>query len=267
MNVGIEAVDWHGRAAWRLYLGPSASALITEHGAQLLSWTTADGAERLYLSPRSDYQPGAAIRGGIPVVFPQFGARGPLPKHGFARLIGWRFVRAAVRAGLPRVCFELSDSATTREIWPFAFRVTLELRLSPMSIEVVLGVRNTGDSAFDFTAALHTYLRATVANSVSIGPLERESLRVEGAIDRVYPKAPSTLTLADSHGVLTITQQGFPDTVVWNPGPSGAAAMDDMPADDWRDMLCVEAACVGSPRRLEPGRAWSGSQRLEATNM
>src|SRR5262249_14226019 len=154
---GIEIVDWHGLRAWRVNDASGAVAVITEHGAQVLSWTTADGRERLYLSPRSHYRGGAAIRGGIPVIFPQFGARGPLPIHGFSRTSAWRSSSAPSDCVVPTVRFELRDDAATRAVWPFAFRATLELRLKPVAIEVTLGVENTGDAGFDFTAALHTY--------------------------------------------------------------------------------------------------------------
>ena len=57
------------------------SARISPYGAQALSWITADGAEQLFLSPRSVYRTGTAIRGGVPVIFPQFAGLGNLPKH------------------------------------------------------------------------------------------------------------------------------------------------------------------------------------------
>ena len=83
-------------AAWplcRLHTPEGDTALISLHGAQVLSWRTANGHERLYLSPQIDWQAVAqsryAIRGGIPLCWPQFNRRGSLPKHGFARLLPW----------------------------------------------------------------------------------------------------------------------------------------------------------------------------------
>ncbi len=68
------------------------TASIVAHGAHVTSWRTANGVEQLYLSPRSAYHSGAAIRGGVPIIFPQFNMVGPLPRHGFARTAPWQLV-------------------------------------------------------------------------------------------------------------------------------------------------------------------------------
>jgi glucose-6-phosphate 1-epimerase len=56
-----------------------ATALVALHGAHVLSWIPADGRERLFLSERAKCGGGAAVRGGVPVIFPQFAERGPRP--------------------------------------------------------------------------------------------------------------------------------------------------------------------------------------------
>jgi glucose-6-phosphate 1-epimerase len=62
--------------------------------------------------------------------------------------------------------------------------------------------------------------------------------------------------------LLTISQQGFSDTVVWNPGPDRARLLPDMPDEDWLHMVCVEAACASAPVTIAPGASWEGNQRL-----
>ena len=66
-------------------------ATVALDRGHVLSWTCA-GKERLFLSAKAEVQAGegalAAIRGGIPLCWPQFAGRGPLPKHGFARTTG-----------------------------------------------------------------------------------------------------------------------------------------------------------------------------------
>jgi glucose-6-phosphate 1-epimerase len=51
--------------------------------------------------------------------------------------------------------------------------------------------------------------------------------------------------------------------VVWNPGPDKAAAMNDLPDDDWLRLLCVEAAAIGTPITLAPGQEWVARQGFE----
>ena len=62
------------------------SCEISAHGAHVLSWKpVADASSILYMSPTAKFGAKDAIRGGIPICFPQFGPRGSLPQHGFCR--------------------------------------------------------------------------------------------------------------------------------------------------------------------------------------
>ncbi|MBS1199048.1 MAG: D-hexose-6-phosphate mutarotase, partial [Proteobacteria bacterium] len=83
----METIDFKGVEAVRLQTSKGASAIVSLHGAQVLSWIPAmGGGERLYLSERAVFQAGQPIRGGIPVIFPQFANFGSGQRHGFARL-------------------------------------------------------------------------------------------------------------------------------------------------------------------------------------
>ncbi len=90
----------------------STQAEVYLHGAHVTSWIPAGDEEQLYLSTASEFRDGAAIRGGVPVVFPQFSTWGPLPKHGFARDQAWKLV--GVSPGSTR--FQLRDSESTHAI-------------------------------------------------------------------------------------------------------------------------------------------------------
>lgn len=256
-------------------------AEISVYGAHVLSWTPADGAEALFLSRAAEFRPGAAIRGGIPVVFPQFSSTGPLPKHGFARTRGWTPV---VREG-EQVTLRLAADAETRALWPHDFVVDLTVTLAAASLTIELEIRNPGDAPFSFTAALHTYLcvadasRATVrglegarfrdAKSTAGDPLELDrppELPIVGPVDRLYVEAPERVELRDPAGGRTIrvAHERFRDLVVWNPWIDGAAAFKDMEDEEYLEMVCVEAAQVERPVELAGGESWRGSQRLEA---
>src|ERR1043165_4999618 len=122
----------------RVNLGASdgADAEIRLHGAQVTSWTTGDGSERLFLSGDAVFAPDAAIRGGIPVIFPQFANLGPLPKHGFVRTKEWRLINARGDADAPSATFRLTDSPATRAIWSRSFVIELTVSLPPVALEL-----------------------------------------------------------------------------------------------------------------------------------
>ena len=246
-------------------------------GGHLVSWRPASGGEALYLRPLAADYPGRPIRGGVPVIFPQFADLGPLSKHGFARTAMWR--RAVPGTG-EALALEVTDTDGTRAVWPHPFRLTLGIALGGDRLRLALRVQNTGDAPFLFTAALHTYLRVADAERVSVEglsgvgyrdktagdrPAVRSGpLRVSGEMDSVYDEAPDRVVVRDEAGgrLFDVEKSGFADVVVWNPWAEGAAGMADLPDDGYRQMLCVEAAQVARPVRLAPGDRWEGAQTL-----
>ena len=251
-----------------------ASALIALHGAHVLSWIPADGRERLFLSERAAFDGQTAIRGGIPVIFPQFSERGLLPKHGFVRIRPWTF------AGLDQddAVFAL-DGDGSEPAWPHPFRARLRIAMTATTFAATLDVANTGDAPFAFTAALHTYLRVDDIAQVVIeglqgcdyedtangGTLHRQhdhDVRFAGETDRIYGDVVAPLVLLDGGHRLAIEQDGFGDAIVWNPGAHLCARIADLAADDWQRFACVEAGQVLQPVVLGPGERWQGCQRL-----
>ena len=272
-----------GQPMVRMRSADGAAADVYQHGAQVTSWWPANEAgERLYLSGRSSFNGRDAIRGGIPVIFPQFATNGLLPRHGFARVRSWTLSGVEEQAdGDVVASFVLVSSPETRAIWDMSFLASVTVRIGGPRLVVTLSVENTSAGTMRFTGALHTYLRVhDVANveliglhgtpyrdSSSPGPLRvdpTEALNVDGAMDRVYVNAPRRLVLREGTRELLIESAEFPDAVVWNPGADAAARLTDLDADGEREMLCVEAAIVETPVLLESGRRWSGSQTLTA---
>ena len=265
----------------RLDAGRDGSAFVAAQGAQVLSWQAGDGIERLYLSPGTggmtrDGRKAMPIRGGVPVCFPQFSDRGAMVKHGFARDFPWRMNEPAQAS----VTMTLHDDDASRQYWPHAFQAQLDVRLGPGSLEIVFKVVNTGNEPFSFTTALHTYLSVDDIRGIQLFGLQsvayqdatdgctvkaqqEPGLAILGEVDRVYMHAPGTVRMVEQDRTLvTISQRGFFDTVVWNPGPDRARMLADMPDEDWLHMLCVEAACASTPVTMAPGASWEGSQRL-----
>lgn len=276
-----ELVDFHGLPAVRWRGRDGSAAVATLQGAHLVSWLPAGGKECLYVSGRSPFEAGRAIRGGVPICFPQFADRGPLAQHGFARTQAWSFAGTGPSGEGTRASFGLESSPETLALWPATFRLMLLATIGGPGLELELRVTNTGGCAFAFTAALHTYLVVSDAATARLEGLRgvryltrgekdsqfesREIVTAAEPIDRVYFAPPPTTRLADAGRVLRIAQRGFTDTVVWNPGRERCAKMPDMPPDGFRRMLCVEAAAIEPPVELAPGESWSGTQRVEAS--
>ena len=273
MPLHHETLEFRGLRCIRLH-DEGASALVSLRGAQLLSWVPQDGPERLFLAGHADLASGSAIRGGIPVIFPQFAERGLLRRHGFARQLDWSFAGIAGASAV----FELRDSPATVE-WPHAFRCRLSVTLGASRLGVALEVENRGSDAFAFTAALHSYLRVDdtahaaleglhgcdYEDSANGGTLHRQdahALAFDGELDRIYADVVAPMRLVDGERHLDIGHEGFGDAIVWNPGPTLAAGLPDLAPGEYRRFVCVEAGQVLQPVLLAPGQRWRGSQVL-----
>ncbi|MCK6390746.1 MAG: D-hexose-6-phosphate mutarotase [Azonexus sp.] len=281
MKPSIETIEFRGTPALRLN-GPGGSvAVVSLLGGQLLSWITPDGRERLYLSPDAVFDGSRPIRGGVPICFPQFADLGDLPKHGLVRTRQWAVGTQRSGDDYALVTLTLSDDAQTRAAWPHAFALEMTVMLEADRVDMELCVQNTGIAAFSFTAALHTYVRCVQVEDVAIegfyghdyrdatrdNAVVRDSgteLTVDREIDRVYRNVKRPQWLRAGNLSLGIQQQGFGDVVVWNPWAEKCAALADMPDEDWRYMLCIEAAAADTAIDLTAGDEWYGRQTLVA---
>lgn len=275
-NALIQTLDYRGTPALQLRTVQGDSAIVALYGAHLLSWVPAGASEQLYLSPLTPMRDGAAIRGGVPVIFPQFSARGTGMRHGFARIQPWKLLSQDVANGLSEVVLRLSEQDATLASWPHRFCCDLRIALQHQCLEIQFTVHNTGVQGMSFTAALHTYFEIGSLASVKLDGLqsltyedtgragfqEEALLQPRSALDRIYFDTPSLLSLESASGGLGLQSHGFTDTVVWNPGN---AEMPDVPQADRDRFLCVEAALIGRPAQLAPGMQWQAGQRWTHT--
>lgn len=252
-----ETLLFEDAPAVRLH-GPEGDCVtVLLRGAQVISWVDAQGLERLYRSPTSPPAGPQAVRGGVPVIFPQFAARGPLVRHGFARLRNWTLLPAKTTM----VSLQLHNAVGDDPLWPHACSCTLTTELLPHGLRMALAVENTGTTPLPFHAALHTYLAVDdVTQSGLTGVLpDGATLALQNPIDQVFETVPGPLHLHNPRAPLRLEHQGFRDVVVWNPGPD--AVLADLPPQGYRAFVCVEAAQL-SPVHLEPGARWVGQQSL-----
>ncbi|OHV98848.1 aldose epimerase [Janthinobacterium lividum] len=256
-----------------------AQATVTLYGGHLVAWQTSDGQERLFCSRDSALDGSRAIRGGVPVIFPQFGARGTGMRHGFARVATWQLESTGDADGDAWAQFILHHTDLPDAIaatWPWAFTLRLRVAVQGQSLELNLSVHNTGEQAFPFSAALHSYFAIDQLSEARISGLQRvrysdetpqdalqaeELLQFADKLDRIYYQLPGALTLQSGSHTLRLEQQGFTDAVVWNPGAQDAAALPDLADDEYQRFICIEPALI-QPDLLAAGAEWSGRQRL-----
>lgn len=274
-----ETCDFHGLPALKLSLKDGSTAIVTRFGAQVVSWIPVGSPERLYFSENAFLDGKQALRGGVPLIFPQFGGDGPL-RHGFARSMEWEMVDARAEADFATVTFRLSANDRSRELWSRDFVAEMTVLLSPGRLDMELEIQNPEQTPMSFTAALHTYLRVQEVENVTLRGLQghifvdklnderqaeedAEALLVDGEVDRIYRRIRNPLVLTyPRSGALAIQQDGFPDVVVWNPWEIKGPTLPDLPKDGFRRFLCVEAAAAAEPVCLDAGECWFGRQTL-----
>ncbi|KAJ7952019.1 Glucose-6-phosphate 1-epimerase [Quillaja saponaria] len=267
------------------------SAEVYLYGGQVTSWKNEHREELLFLSNKAIFKPPKAIRGGIPICFPQFSNHGSLEQHGFARNRFWTedldpppFATNTTNKAF--IDLILKNSEEDSKIWPHRYEFRLRITLGPGG-DLMLTSRirntNTDGKSFTFTFAYHTYFSVTDISEVRVEGLETldyldnlknrerfteqgDAITFESEVDKVYLSTPTKIAILDHERKRTfvLRKDGLPDAVVWNPWDKKAKALSDFGDDEYKHMLCIEAACVEKPITLKPGEEWKGRQEISA---
>ena len=138
-----------------------ASAEIYLNGAHVTHYQPTGKQPVLFISRKSSWEAGKAIRGGVPICFPWFGSKQGDPRapgHGFARLRPWTIESVTQdNAGIVAVTLALKSDEQTRAMWPFDFAAKYVVSVGT-ALEMNLAVQNTSREPSKFEEALHTYL-------------------------------------------------------------------------------------------------------------
>lgn len=281
--------DWNGIDQIVLRNPQGASARVSLHGGQVTSWRSDRGEELLFTSNKAIFKPPKAMRGGIPICFPQFGNCGSLEQHGFARNKIWTIdqnpppLHPNDSLGKSFVDLVLKLSEEDLKCWPHSFEFRLRVSLAADGkLTLISRIRNINGKPFSFSFAYHTYLSVSDISEVRIEGLETldyldnlcqrerfteqgDAITFETEVDRVYLSSPSLIAVLDHERKRTyvIRKEGLPDVVVWNPWEKKSRAMLDFGDDEYKQMLCVNGAAIEKPVTLKPGEEWTG--RLELT--
>jgi glucose-6-phosphate 1-epimerase len=268
---------FHATANGLIYAGittPHASATVYLQGAHLAAWQPKGQQPVIFVSRKSEFAPGKAIRGGVPIAFPWFAARhdGKTgPSHGFARIQDWTLAFAALAGDDLHLTFTLGPTEMSRNLGYDNFRLAYQLIIG-RSLAMQLTVANDAAEPLVFEEALHTYYAVADIHEVSVSGLEgvtyldkNDNLQAKqqhGAItiteptDRVYLNTSSTCILHDIAGKrrVTVAKTGSNTTVVWNPWESGASKLPDLDPTEWHEFLAVETVnAAANAITLAPG--------------
>jgi len=216
---------------------PGAAGEMYLHGAHVTSWKPAGREEALFLSSKSRWENGRAIRGGIPICFPWFGDKADDPKtpaHGFARTKAWQLESIAQAGDGVTVSMFTESDEDTKRWWPHEFRIVHRVTFAP-ELRLELEVTNTGKSSLRFEEALHSYhrvgdvLKTRLAGLDSIQYIDKTDanrkktqqgdIAIVSETDRVYLNTSGAVELEDPvlRRRTRVAKENSRTTVVWNP--------------------------------------------------
>lgn len=242
-----------------------AEARLALQGAHLTHWHPVHTAEPvLWVSGRSRYEAGRSIRGGIPLCWPWFGAHptdSALCMHGFARVTPFALIDAGpTDDGGTRLVLEMqqTENAQRQLSYPYTLILTVEIG---KTLTLHLSTTNRASQPFFMGEAFHAYFNVSDIGAIRISGLDgveyadkllnytrgqqQGDISFSQEFDRVYVDTRSTVQIHDPRFKrrIDVRKTGSNSTVIWTPWEQKAHQMADMtPDDDWRHMVCVEAA-------------------------
>jgi glucose-6-phosphate 1-epimerase len=239
-----------------------AHAIIYLNGAHITHFQPIGQKPVLFLSGKSNFIPGKAIRGGIPIIYPWFGAKQDDPKspmHGFARTSHWQVEKTDLDANTAELIFSLDS-------------LRFHVRISD-TLEMILEVRNSSATPLIFEEALHSYFLVSDAREIGVHGLSNQTfidktdgmkrktsrptaLRLTGETDRVYINSTTLCQIEDLgwNRQIRIEKTNSFSTVLWNPWIEKAKKMSDLADQEWQNFLCIETAnAADNAVTLAPG--------------
>jgi len=255
-----------------------SSAEIYPHGAHVTHFQKHGEPPLLFMSEASEFQVDRPIRGGVPVIFPWFGAREGMPGHGFARIRSWDLLETQVLPeGAIRLHFRLPGDGEQRLDYIVTVGASLTLELI---------VTHTGHSDFTFETCLHTYFQVGEIEKIQVAGLQgtryrdqllaaeftetAEVIRFAAEVDRIYQDTKATVEIIDPElqRKIRVRKSGSLSTIVWNPWIAKSQRMPDLGDNEYPQMVCVESGNVAeNATTLAPGERSSLKVELDSAPM
>lgn len=240
---------------------PTCQAAIALQGAHLLFWQPtaqelANNAPVLWLSDKSQFKSGVAIRGGVPICWPWFGTVSS-PSHGFARNLEWTLTAHKESEQGVEISLSLQDSPATKAYWPHAFKVEVTIKLGT-TCEINLS--SFGD--YSITSALHTYFGISDIDAITVTGLGNDyierlaqenlpkivgEMTFDQEVDRIYTHPEDVAYIKDQNRTIKITHYNHSDVVTWSPWIDRAKSIADLDDESYKTFVCVETCRIHQP--------------------
>lgn len=276
MYANRSTVVWRGYKVM-LFKQAWGELAIAEQGAQILHYRPSGHAPALWLSDQSA-GPGEAIRGGIPLCWPWFGAHptgAKQPNHGLARTAIWDLCEEQHLDNFSHWVLEaphLLEGVTLRLI----------VRASQQKLDIQLSTQNDRDQAFTMTQALHSYFQLSDTANLCVTGLEEEVFydkleqrfrrepesRWNLAMDRIYQHSGNCQLIDQGLArTISISKGNSKSTVIWNPGKE--SVLRDIAPNQLSSFICIEAANTAQYDAINvpAGRTFSISTVIKCRNM
>ena len=244
-----------------------AQASIALHGAHLIDYHQHNEKPVIFTSKAAVFSEGKAIRGGIPICWPWFGAHSDgLSSHGYARTNFWNIIHVSSHEEGTRLIFELPVRGID------GLSATIEFFIGK-KLHLALTTNNKGDVSQVFSEALHSYFSVEDSQQALVQGLEgckyidtvgKEEIRTqEGSIrfpdevDRIfYSEADLVIDDCPSSRRIHILKTGSKSSVIWNPGMKKGSSMNDLYKSEINHFICAESANIREQRiTLAPGES------------
>ena len=263
---------------------PHATATISLHGGQVLSYTPVDSVndsnhDLLFVSNNAYFQKDKAIKGGAPICWPWFAAHTEdetLPFHGFVRNQAWQVRATECRDnGDVVITLVFNDTEQTRNLWPYSFELRQVITVGA-SLGIDLITNNTGSQVFCLTQAIHTYFSVGDITQVKVTGLENKPyldkvedfaakkqtgpITVSQEVDRIYQQVDLPLVIHDAafNRRIHVEHTGSATAVVWNPWVKISEQSQDLEDDSYQHFICVETAnAADNIITIEPGESYT----------
>jgi len=249
---------------------PKCYAVISLYGGQILEFKPTDKPALLWLSPVALFEPGKAIRGGVPLCAPWFGPHRSkreqnsdlgkvYPNHGFARTSVWTKTSAqANQDHSVTITLALKHSEQSALVYPHQFTMELEFTLGD-ELTIEFAITNHSTATIECEWAMHSYFAidniATAAvngldgyqyvdsaNNANVEQLNG-ALTFNGEVDRYFITGSASQTIENSTPI-SISGTNCNSVITWNPGAELAEKMPDISDKFYQQFVCVERGAI-----------------------